>query len=484
MNDEILNQAISYTDNIFRKIDIEFSNLSAKDIPFQDQMAKMIVDKAITAFNDENKHTSHKFTFLQPYQAKLIVHICRYATQKFEDMNFQYEMRHGIKAKLKTYKNTAKLLFENTFNDKIAEVVASDLFCSCLEKEILKSVKKALPMDVTTEILQQFNCRRSRLMIKVMTDLAENENENFELFCRYIKDPYSYIYSWMEMFIKKEIFKSTDGSTLYMGYVKKRVQDIIECVEKSVHEASSSDALKSDIKTWAKTFSRSVSSKLAISDDQLKPVTDLNVAKVNIFQDNVLKKLNSVRIKVTESFLSHNIENFTWEGNISPCEEVMKRIWGCPEMCPFCNEPCQLSKEHTSDNIGHKCIQHRPQGVNGIRLYPTGELAMNTCNYDVQQRGAKFCCTACNFKCRDSNKCKLTGEVTTEHLYMEYKEYFPGWNITPCTGSESSKYWIWFLTNYQHQLAYKYNAELPKFPKSWKTITKVNAIQSLSELRW
>jgi hypothetical protein len=65
------------------------------------------------------------------------------------------------------------------------------------------------------------------------------------------------------------------------------------------------------------------------------------------------------------------------------------------------------------------------------------------------------------------------------HQFYEYKKYVPDWDITPDATNSASKYWMWFMATYKHELTDHYKRELPDIPDSWNKITMDEAIKDL-----
>ena len=155
------------------------------------------------------------------------------------------------------------------------------------------------------------------------------------------------------------------------------------------------------------------------------------------------------------------------DGKQNVVSVIVDKIWGCEEKCMFCREPCKnTDKSNVSDNIDHHCIQHRPQWIGGFIILADKSLVVEFCNSLIQS-DTPFILTDPDhiFK-------------ILERLYKEYKTHHPDWYIQ--TTYDASKYWMYVLCTYQHQLKDLYHAELPHLPTTWNDITKEEAIDSLS----
>ncbi|XP_062591084.1 interferon-induced very large GTPase 1-like [Saccostrea cucullata] len=161
-----------------------------------------------------------------------------------------------------------------------------------------------------------------------------------------------------------------------------------------------------------------------------------------------------------------DIESVSWKDE-SPYKVIMEKLWGCPETCPWCKEPCATTSRF--DKHEHFCVQHRPQGVNGIHSEGSEELVLENCNYLIETDMALICGDWCNCPNKDSQ---------IYHPYKDYKNQIPTWDIKP--SPELSKYWYWFIKIYGKRLAKLYDLTLPRVPDEWKIIKRKDAISSLS----
>ena len=147
--------------------------------------------------------------------------------------------------------------------------------------------------------------------------------------------------------------------------------------------------------------------------------------------------------------------------------ELIDKVWGCPEVCPFCLEPCTHSEENHA--VKHQCVQHRPRGFGGL-CGDGDRLAIYTCNYAVADG-------SCTFSAPDS-----TGTENKKVPFSVFHLYYSQWDIPPSTNmSNASVYWIWLMAQHSDKLATHYGAKAPTIPVHWKKITAENAQLSLSD---
>ena len=169
------------------------------------------------------------------------------------------------------------------------------------------------------------------------------------------------------------------------------------------------------------------------------------------------------------------INDLVWRDE-APYDQIIRQLWGCDAVCPFCHEPCQKQENHQDK---HHCIQHRPCGVHGTRDKHSQELVPDTCSFLVTtSRG--FECSACDNVCRKTKHCNATDSDTC-HSYRDYHQYMPDWDIAPDNAGEASQYWQWFMARYNIRMAEHYHCQPANIPTSWTHVSQERALNSLRE---
>ena len=132
------------------------------------------------------------------------------------------------------------------------------------------------------------------------------------------------------------------------------------------------------------------------------------------------------------------------------------------------------------DQKDHECNQHWPALLGGTKWVLTGKLSTEICSFSITT-DTKFRCSACRFKCRQSEECKAEGEETFAHPYRYYKDYLQGWEIEVDATGEASTYWQWVTYRFQEELEQSYGAKKSDIPEEWN-VSKEEAIKSLHKL--
>jgi hypothetical protein len=178
----------------------------------------------------------------------------------------------------------------------------------------------------------------------------------------------------------------------------------------------------------------------------------------------LVEEMGNMKHDIIKDFAETTKLTVKWKKDVVSI--IMDKIWGCVETCMFCKEPCMNTDDkHDKYNINHHCIQHRPQGIGGFRRISDNSLVVDFCNSLIQSDTVYILNDPDDFF------------KILQRLYKEYKTHHPNWDIQPTY--DTSKYWMYVLCKYQHQLKDLYNSALPHLPTTWNNITKEEAIDSL-----
>ncbi|XP_063960236.1 interferon-induced very large GTPase 1-like [Lytechinus pictus] len=477
------------TRSILEEIDIYLKNISNQDMKFRKTHAayvvKILVEK-IETFN-QNAYVSndYNFTIIPGYAVKLAVHVSRHCVQVFSSMQLKYNNKHGVKAKLQVYKNTARSLFKNKVKQSNEEVLAGDLLCTHLKGVVQKAVKKAIPRKCIDEVLRDFQMTKYYLLVKMLEDLADNES--FREYKAYFNDGKWFALTWITRYTNKKMFsrQGVNGMSRYAEIANSHIARIIRCITQSVENATADVEGQRDrrMERWIEKFCQSASEEIVVPVSTLTFVSDRLVVNFDNLTRIVLNQLGQIQVSLQDTFAIETENSVDWDGK-PPSLLIIDKIWGCPEQCPFCHSPCVDNTPRHFSLYGrrHTCVQHRPRGLLGVRIFAgvkTGknQLLNQTCNYIIQGKDMEFGCDACDFKCRDSGKCSATGMNIVYHKYPEYKTYLPEWDIAPDSTNSMSKYWMWVMANYK-----LYSDSFADVPPSWRSITKKEALADLKTI--
>ena len=214
-----------------------------------------------------------------------------------------------------------------------------------------------------------------------------------------------------------------------------------------------------------------------IDSTDLLDANPYEITNFNNFNHFLSQNILELREEICNQFETEDATSVIWKGE-NPFQKVCIDLWGCTELCPFCKEPCQHSeKNHTTE---HKCLQHRPKGIEGTRDIETMVLEMTTCAKNITLK-TRANCAAHSYKCRESGNCTGASTDSEEvfHDYKDYKIYLPDWDIAPDAADEASAYWKWAVCTFEREILDAYPGRKLEIPRSWKYTTLKDALDSL-----
>lgn len=465
-------QARNVVREIFLDIDNEFDNLFRTDTEYNQSQFSAIMKIIITKFISL-KDSSHCFTLSPKIEIAVALRVARFSVYQFQNMNRNYEKKYGLEARLEATKPRVQQMFLNTCDNLAEEIIATKVLCEELKICIEEKLHRDMPIKMYREIVQKFNHQKHHLMKSIMEELARlNE---FDRFIQYIRNPETYVKNWLIKVTDEEIFQRKDSEcSSYSSWLDVTITDIIFEIRKL--SKLTTDQSHSNMHDWIRCFRQQIySSKLAliINHSSFQILSDHQIKNFQGFLSSIFEHLFALEIELIKTWKEKNARHFTWPDK-NPYDLIYNFLWGCSGKCPWCHEPCQKSDPaHTSEKDCHTCIQHRPIAVSGASYTYTDTLAIESCHFHIQSNKTITCGTWC---CCSSNACDV------DHPFSKYKTYMKEWDIQPLADMSNSKYWNWFTYTFSEQLAEYYGRKQPEIPPSWKTLTKNDAIRSLSDV--
>lgn len=467
-------QALNVIGEVFLDIDQDFANLLVKDTEYNQSQFSAIMKRVITKFKSINLSSSNYcFTLTPALEMSVALRVARHSFHMFENMNKTYENTYGLQARLEAKRPRVHQLFLDTCEKQAEEIIATKLLCDELKISIEEKLRRELSLKMHREIVQKFNCQKHHLMKSVMEELATIGK--FDAFIKYIRNPETYVKRWLTQKTNNEIFlKNHSNRSSYTSWLEVTITDIIDKIKSS--SKLTTEQSYSNMRDWIECFQQEIKSSnlaLILNNTSFQLLSDHDIKNFERFLLSIFKKLSELEIELVKIWTGKKASDFTWPDE-SPYDLTYNFLWGCSSKCPWCSEPCQKSDtRHGSQQDCHNCIQHRPNGVSGTYFKPTGKLTLESCNFAVQSTLMRSCgkwCECPNDKC------------TVYHPSREYKTHMAEWDISPLADMSNSKYWNWFMKTYSKELVNYYGHEMPTFPSSWESLTKEDAIQSLSEV--
>jgi hypothetical protein len=416
----------------------------------------------------------------------------------FEGANtFQQMHRAYIKANDPlTFLESKKIIYRDTFITFCEGAKTTTGLAALVGNELKAAIKKSVCYKAKIELAREirsnmppFKGNRSNLEAHILKRLATEENfKNFKKYIHMPKDFFEeYIDSaieqycwtgsevgmveWVGSFIWPSSKRSTrsekNKDTRLLGIIRSCLQHFKDLVLRAIN--LSSEAVASEdgkVPMWLDLFCENLKEHLAFTRQDLKCLEFQEITDIKFLQDAMCIVLDQV-VKDLENVLCQE-ETFKEVFSLTEVRNtVLNNLCGCWVQCPFCKAIC-TNTIHLHDG-DHSVEFHRPNAVNGGHWRKTDTFVTDICSSLIG--------TDLLFSHRGDE----------DENYIPYKEYrtagpkYACWSITPDTSVQP--YWKWFVCTFQSNLEkqYKYKFEdRGLIPEGWKTITKTDAIESLT----
>uniref|UniRef100_A0A3Q1FJ69 VLIG-type G domain-containing protein n=1 Tax=Acanthochromis polyacanthus TaxID=80966 RepID=A0A3Q1FJ69_9TELE len=384
------------------------------------------------------------------------------------------EVAKNVKEEVKTFQSTYKYTLKNEFTvdllllHKLSYLSTEDLRVFCKFLLLLHSAADAVYNRTAIGLADEMRCNfpafnGNRLNFEKHQLKSLAENEDFNGFIKYIRDPRAQAETFIKKKVEKYIFR--DHKDKAMNILKKNVDDINTLVSEALSAATQKvQTQRGDTNMWLSEFTGCLSNVL-----KFEAISSQNFSDINDFeflQEEVKKGLKPIIEEMKELSL-YKIKKSRNKPDKILIDQLCKCCW---VNCPFCAAVCTNTIEnHSPDD--HSVPFHRPSGIKGWHYKDTVEMSINFCTTDVASNGRFY-------------------PYHNSKTSIPYKQYRLGgpeyaqWCIT----ADDSKlpYWKWFVCRFQKQLEDYYNKEFKgrgAIPAEWRSITKDQAIESLDEMR-
>lgn len=462
---EFINKFVLEIHNSLEELLLSHEELSCRDVDVF--FAKL----ALFYKEFESGLVENLFDISKKYEIRCFITVCGYACDLFKKKNRSYQERHGIKARLKGFKPILQIEFNLAVEGRKNEEKVASMFAKTFFRLIRYRVEVMLPELLNKQLKCELPNNKENLIKQIYLDLMALDD--FDAYIFYIDNPKKYATAWL---IDKASYHL--HTTFYRDAVTSIVSGILSSLENGLEQSFKSLKKGSTISeaAWFNSLKRFFPEGFLDDSYFAYVFHGVVIEDFTFFQEclnNCIKKEHSSYLEndtcfSKESTLGKNILAY-FENHL------VKFLWGCEAVCPFCKEPCSKSKHQDS---AHRCSQHRPSCCSGLLtrkrfffFFLLPEVAcLEVCNYCVQS-SQTFSCATVGFAC----KC----EIQTDHRYKKYKDTFPDWDVTPSSNMyETSSFWMRFVAKHSKNLAKYFNYKID-VPSGWQNISQKDVEDSL-----
>lgn len=287
------------------------------------------------------------------------------------------------------------------------------------------------------------------------------ENENFDDFITYIRNPRRQTEAFIKAEVEKYIFIDHKDKTV--NKLKNNAEGLNTLVTNALSTATQKvQTERGDINMWLKKFSSLLKGELTFETISSQNFSDIH--DFEFLKEEITNRFTSINHKMSSLSLDK-----LKESRLKPDKILIDQLCNCCWVtCPFCAAVCTNTIEDHSPN-DHNVPFHRPKGIKGWHKSGTVEFSISFCTTSVASDG--------RFHPHDSEE------------YFPYKEYrragprYANWEIT--ADQSELAYWEWFVCRFQNELEgyYKYKFQgRGDIPRDWGKIPKEEAIRSLGKM--
>ncbi|XP_078141059.1 interferon-induced very large GTPase 1-like [Centroberyx gerrardi] len=411
----------------------------------------------------EFESKSKTYALKNEFKVDLLLYVCNIAGNRLVESHNKFKMNNDVLTHLESKKMQYYSIFGSLCKGNSSAVVLGELICSKLKVSTVQAVYHKTAIDLAGEMkcsFPPFSGNKLNLEKHVLQSLAEQED--FDSYINYIRQPRKQVESFIKEAVKKYIF--TEHNDKALGILKKNAKVIGQLVSQALYTATEEVKTQGgDTDMWLEEFSSLLKDELTFVTNCCENFGDIN--NFDFLKEEIEKGLASI-IEEMGSLSLRNMEEFRVRPDKILIDQLCKCCW---VQCPFCKAICTNTLEgHGPDD--HSVPFHRPSGISGWHFKDTVELCIDFCTTSV----------ASDQRFRPSHDSKES---------IPYKQYRTGgpkyanWRITP----DESKltYWKWFICRFQKELE-EYNGKKfqgrGEIPSEWKRHSKEEAIKSLDNM--
>ncbi|XP_053390568.1 interferon-induced very large GTPase 1-like [Mercenaria mercenaria] len=469
------NSAKEAVQSIFVFVDHQVEHICQKNQTISYRDVRQFLNTVLDSMKKVNRQNKNSFTFTITGILKVVVHVSCYSYFRFKEANFAHRQSQDFNARLEKYREIERERFLAHLLKRKSEDTAACLMRHTIENYLRVEMKENISMKVKIALMNKLPSLKYILLIEMLTDLVREKS--FDHFMRYILSPKGYAEAWVAQKAEHTLFSENLYEKIAGTEISKYLYDI---------EVSLSESIKKfpgdtfSIKEWFQHFI-SLLTVLKLPKDCFHDVEkEFEVMErvcVPDFKNKVIAELKNTEKVVLDEFKSTTKETVRWSG-FNPIKAIFKDVWGCPDICVFCGEPCMRGYAHEEVST-HTCIQHKPLGCSGAFDLKNGTILLKSCHVNVMG-DAEAPCAMIDFKCNPKKRTPCKKEF---HPFKSYKMFVPEWDIEPSNFlDDKATFWKWFIGKYDKQLGRFHRMEVTNVPDTWKLISDQEALHSLRDI--
>ncbi|KAG9466989.1 hypothetical protein GDO78_015796 [Eleutherodactylus coqui] len=401
-----------------------------------------------------------KLHFTLYFEVDIKLFIFGKAAGAFQEMHDRFVQKHDARNRLEELKPQYCAIFLSIFKEKDESQSRAKQFCEqCLKPAITQYVFTHLGEAIVDDILHSsdnkiFSTRtffQYTLLEKLLLEMA------FSKYVDYFHSYEKFSKEWITNYISERY--SNPGSLdefheNLLSSICKRVQNVLQ---------DETCLMSSTISQFFNILCQNLQTELVIPQNELKVIVFGNTLDVEQFSLDIQYFLTDTEEQISAELRTMSLESILSRLALKPHKELLKKVIGCGQQCPFCKVPCEAGG---GDHKEHFASIHRPGGLGRCRWHNNEKLVSDICSVAVVSE--------MKFKNSDTD-----GNF---HPYKEYRTYYPDWAIQPDPSIQSSDYWKFIFAQFNKEFADAFNAKPADLPSNWNKITEEQALASLKKM--
>ena len=447
-----------------RNMNDYLSSILKNESPYDQNYFNIIITYCYETLSKHN--SSQKFNNFHTSSLELnsdfifdfIFYQCCKAIPTLQEIQDQFISRTCLDLKFQQLEESLKSTFF-----QLCEGIQSDNLCASeLAKITMSGLKDSLADTVPQVFLSIFlgdprhktkYGEKSYLILSILRELAREKV--FADYISYIQDPINYLFAYIQrqlnMYSQRE-----DAREELKGLVLKNVKSLLVFCSDACNQSSKVQEDSEIPITWT-TFKLHFYSKIQpkVRNVSFSDLDVLDIYGISDYSQFCHFYREALELLDNETEWTDWIVNLI-EKEVSLYKNITNSILECVELCPFCNELCQLS---CGDHEHYCGTFHRAKGVNGWRKSDTGHISVNICTSGIKYK-RKF----------------YINDVLYD--YVDYKSVNSRFNSWKILGEDDvdSKYWNWVLCHFEDEFLAHYDVLKNEHISQWNHLTEEEVI--------
>ncbi|XP_037378693.1 interferon-induced very large GTPase 1-like [Talpa occidentalis] len=403
--------------------------------------------------------TKEIYTFTSRYKMDLSSSLFQNASIEFKEIHRAFKRANDPVNYLESKKNDFFMSFKISCQGATSIKTFVDFLWNKLTPAVLTTIHGLMVRDISGDIratCSAFNGNRANLEKHVLISLAEDEN--FDNYWQYLRDPQSFFRNYIESHIQR--YCSDKESNKVKDMLKLRLDEIKNTILSAIHKSIEIAKDKgSTVSEWLDMFCDQLSEKLILPRKDLVGIEHQEIKDNDFLKEAMSEALDPAMKTVEQKCLSKSVEEMVPEIT----EKLSEHLCGCWKQCPSCGAICTNTiPAHEGD---HSVPFHRPSAVKGRIWHKTDHFVIESCTTSV------------------ASDCTIVFPDGREIPWKTYRLAggdYATWSITP--DSSSQPYWKWFVCHFRSELQERYKKKFAgrgEIPDDWTKITKQDVLNDL-----